>query len=256
MRFTTAERDILLKLLIFSSRTTAWLLGRNNAPIASIQRWQLLMKQLALTAKILRTGRFIQQFNCAAAGALTRKKHQDYFLAYVTVIRQLLIAVYLTFDNATIANSIGFIPWKGARRLEIRAFRIWFAAGVCGIITQIYSLYQLNLPNQDPEKQLIFKKHASKLQLLAGICDVTVSSVAAGLIKLDEGVVVLGFWAASFQKRDLGDICVLGLDRVVMAPKLIADLGALFDSAGYSSKVDGEKILGEGDKADLRNVTG
>ncbi|KAG5780188.1 hypothetical protein H9Q73_006143 [Fusarium xylarioides] len=155
MRFTTAERDILLKLLIFSSRTTAWLLGRNNAPIASIQRWQLLMKQLALTAKILRTGRFIQQFNCAAAGALTRKKHQDYFLAYVTVIRQLLIAVYLTFDNATIANSIGFIPWKGARRLEIRAFRIWFAAGVCGIITQIYSLYQLNLPNQDPEKQLI-----------------------------------------------------------------------------------------------------
>lgn len=154
VRFTTAERDILLKLLIFSSRTTAWLLGRNHAPIASIQRWQLLMKQLALTAKILRTGRFIQQFNCAAAGALTRK-HQDYFLAYVTVIRQLLIAVYLTFDNATIANSIGFIPWKGARRLEIRAFRIWFAAGVCGIITQIYSLYQLNLPNQVPEKQLI-----------------------------------------------------------------------------------------------------
>ncbi|RKL33169.1 hypothetical protein BFJ72_g10185 [Fusarium proliferatum] len=188
VRFTTAERDILLKLLIFSSRTTAWLLGRNHAPIASIQRWQLLMKQLALTAKILRTGRFIQQFNYAAAGALTRK-HQDYFLAYVTVIRQLLIAVYLTFDNATIANSIGFIPWKGARRLEIRAFRIWFAAGVCGIITQIYSLYQLNLPNQVPEKQLIFKKQASKLQLVAGICDVTVSSAAAGLIKLDEGVV-------------------------------------------------------------------
>ncbi|ENH68032.1 hypothetical protein FOC1_g10002279 [Fusarium oxysporum f. sp. cubense race 1] len=145
------------------------------------------MKQLALTAKILRTGRFIQQFN-SAARALTRK-HQDYFLAYVTVIRQLLIAVYLTFDNATIFNSIGFIPWKGARRLEIRAFRIWFAAGVCGIITQIYSLYQLNLPNQAPEKQLIFKKQTSKLQLLAGICDVTVSSAAAGLIKLDEGVV-------------------------------------------------------------------
>ncbi|KAF5262060.1 hypothetical protein BFJ66_g10094 [Fusarium oxysporum f. sp. cepae] len=187
VRFTTLERDILLKLLIFSSRTTAWLLGRNNAPTTSIQRWQLLMKQLALTAKILRTGRFIQQFN-SAARALTRK-HQDYFLAYVTVIRQLLIAVYLTFDNATIFNSIGFIPWKGARRLEIRAFRIWFAAGVCGIITQIYSLYQLNLPNQVPEKQLIFKKQASKLQLLAGICDVTVSSAAAGLIKLDEGVV-------------------------------------------------------------------
>ncbi|KAL5590845.1 hypothetical protein FOBRF1_014402 [Fusarium oxysporum] len=144
VRFTTLERDILLKLLIFSSRTTAWLLGRNNAPITSIQRWQLLMKQLALTAKILRTGRFIH---------------------------------------------IGFIPWKGARRLEIRAFRIWLAAGVCGIITQIYSLYQLNLPNQVPEKQLIFKKQASKLQLLAGICDVTVSSAAAGLIKLDEGVV-------------------------------------------------------------------
>ncbi|KAF5610707.1 peroxisomal biogenesis factor 11 [Fusarium subglutinans] len=151
--FTTAERDILLKLLIFSSRTTTWLLGRNDAPIASIQRWQLLMKQLALTAKILRTGRFVQQFNCAAR-ALTRK-HQDYFLAYVTVIRQLLIAVYLTFDNATIFNSIGFIPWKGARRLEIRAFRLWFAAGVCGIVAQIYSLYQLNLPNQVPEKQLL-----------------------------------------------------------------------------------------------------
>ncbi|KAF5594748.1 peroxisomal biogenesis factor 11 [Fusarium pseudocircinatum] len=198
MRFTTTERDILLKLLIFSSRTTAWLLGRNHAPIASIQRWQLLMKQLALTAKILRTGRFIQQFN-RAAGSLTREKHQDCFLAYVTVIRQLLIAVYLTFDNVTIANSIGFIPWKGARRLEIRAFRIWFAAGVCGIIAQIYSLCQLNLPNQGPEKQLIL---------------------------------ILGFWAASFQKRDLGDISVLGLDREVMAPKLIADLGALFDSAG------------------------
>ncbi|KAH7224260.1 peroxisomal biogenesis factor 11 [Fusarium redolens] len=152
-RFTTTERDILLKFLIFSSRTTAWLLGRNNATITSIQRWQNLMKQLALTAKILRTGRFIQQFN-SAAGALTRK-HQDYFLAYVTIIRQLLIAVYLTLDNATILNSIGFIPWKGARRLEVRAFRIWFAAGVCGIITQIYCFYQLNLPNQTPEKQLV-----------------------------------------------------------------------------------------------------
>ncbi|KAF5620798.1 peroxisomal biogenesis factor 11 [Fusarium sp. NRRL 52700] len=151
--FTTAERDILLKLLIFSSRTTAWLLGRKHAPIASIQRWQVLVKQLALTAKILRTGTFIQQFKGARV-ALTRK-HQDYFLAYVTVIRQLLIAVYLMFDNATIFNSIGFIPWKGARRLEIRAFRIWFAAGVCRIITQIYSLYQLNLPNQVPEEQLI-----------------------------------------------------------------------------------------------------
>ncbi|KAF5700833.1 peroxisomal biogenesis factor 11 [Fusarium mundagurra] len=38
LRFTTTERDVLLKLLIFSSRTTAWVLGRNDAPIASIQR--------------------------------------------------------------------------------------------------------------------------------------------------------------------------------------------------------------------------
>lgn len=73
--------------------------------------------------------------------------------------------------------------------MEIRAFRIWFAAGVRGIIAQIYSLCQLNLPHQGPEKQLIFKKHASKLQLVAGVCDVTMSSAAAGLIKLDEGVV-------------------------------------------------------------------
>ncbi|KAF4458137.1 hypothetical protein F53441_72 [Fusarium austroafricanum] len=107
-RFTIAERDILLRFLVFSSRMTAWLLGQKNASITAIERWQILMRQLALTAKLLRTGRFVQQFNIAAKAL--RRKHQDYFLAYLTIIRQLLMAVYLTCDNATILNSIGFVP--------------------------------------------------------------------------------------------------------------------------------------------------
>ncbi|KAL4732018.1 Peroxisomal membrane protein PMP27 [Fusarium chlamydosporum] len=150
IRFTTKERDVLLRFLVFSSRLATWVLSQNNAPAATISRWQLLMRQLSLTAKLLRVGKFMQQFKSAAQN-LSSKKHQDHFLGYMTVIRQLLTAVYMTCDNATVLNSIGFVPWKGAKTLERRAFRIWFAAGVCGIVAQLYCFYQLNTGDDEDE---------------------------------------------------------------------------------------------------------
>jgi peroxin-11B len=149
LRFTTTQRDVLLRFLMFSSRLAAWSLSQKNASITAIERWRTLMRQLALTAKLLRTGRFVQQFK-SAAQTLTRK-HQDCFLGYVTILRQLLTAVYMTCDNATILNSIGFVPWKGAKWLETRAFRVWFAAGLCGIVTQLYCFYQLRSDDASAE---------------------------------------------------------------------------------------------------------
>jgi hypothetical protein len=149
IHFTTTERDVLIRFLVFSSRLAAWLLSQKNASATTVQRWQLLMRQLSLTAKLLRVGKFTQQFRSAAQNLTGR--HQDQFLGYITVIRQLLMAVYMTCDNATVLNSIGFVPWKGAKTLEKRAFRIWFAAGVCGIVAQLYCFYQLRTSNTNDE---------------------------------------------------------------------------------------------------------
>ncbi|OBS25110.1 hypothetical protein FPOA_05645 [Fusarium poae] len=189
IHFTAKERDVLIRFLVFSSRLTAWLLGQKNASPSTVQRWQLLMRQLSLTAKLLRVGKFTQQFRFAARGLTGR--HQDLFLGYITVIRQLLTAVYMTCDNATVLNSIGFIPWKGAKTLERRAFRVWFAAGVCGFVAQVYCLYQLKTwsANDEDDRRSLFRKTASKLQLVSSLCDITVSSAAAGLVQWDEGVV-------------------------------------------------------------------
>ncbi|RGP81245.1 peroxisomal biogenesis factor 11 [Fusarium longipes] len=156
IRFTATERDVLIRFLVFSSRLAAWILSQNRASASAVQRWQLLMRQLSLTAKLLRIGKFTQQFRSAAHN-LTGK-HQDYFLGYITVIRQLLTAAYMTCDNATVLNSIGFVPWKGAKTLERRAFRIWFAAGVCGIVAQLYCFYQLRAltaTDQDDRQSLL-----------------------------------------------------------------------------------------------------
>lgn len=191
IHFTTTERDVLIRFLVFSSRLAAWFLSQKNASPSTVHRWQLLMRQLSLTAKLLRVGKFTQQFRFAARSLTGR--HQDLFLGYVTVIRQLLTAVYMTCDNATVLNSIGFVPWKGAKTLERRAFRVWFAAGVCGIVAQVYCLYQLktlDANDQDQgDRQSLFRKTASKLQLVSSLCDITVSSAAAGLVQWDEGVV-------------------------------------------------------------------
>ena len=57
----------------------------------------------------------------------------------------------MTCDNATVLNAIGFVPWKGAKTLERRAYRVWFAAGVLGIVAQVYCFYQLNTKRDDEE---------------------------------------------------------------------------------------------------------
>ena len=150
IRFTTTHRDVLLKFLVFSSRLAAWLLTQKHASPSTISRFQLLMRQLSLTAKLLRVGKFTQQYKSAAQNLLSQK-HQDHFLGYITVIRQLLTAVYMTCDNATVLNAIGFVPWKGAKTLDRRAYRVWFAAGVLGIVAQVYCFYQLNTERDDEE---------------------------------------------------------------------------------------------------------
>ncbi|ESU09390.1 hypothetical protein FGSG_03798 [Fusarium graminearum PH-1] len=167
IHFTTTERDVLIRFLVFSSRLAAWLLSQKNASPSTVHRWQLLMRQLSLTAKLLRVGKFTQQFRFAARSLTGR--HQDLFLG------------------------IGFVPWKGAKTLERRAFRVWFAAGVCGLVAQVYCLYQLKTSDTSDQgqgdRQSLFRKTASKLQLVSSLCDITVSSAAAGLVQWDEGVV-------------------------------------------------------------------
>ncbi|KAF5023469.1 hypothetical protein F66182_4469 [Fusarium sp. NRRL 66182] len=190
--FTTADRDILLRFLVFSSRLTAWRLGKRNASASAVERWRALIKQLSLTTKLLRVGKFIQHFEFAAR--ILTGKHQDRFLGHVTIARQLLMAVHMTCDNATLLNSIGFVPWKGAKGLETRAFRVWFSATLCGVVIQLYCFYRLHLSSkgrEEGDEPTVFQQTASKLQLFSGLCDLSVSSAAAGVVRLDEGVVSL-----------------------------------------------------------------
>ncbi|KAJ3541384.1 hypothetical protein NM208_g4639 [Fusarium decemcellulare] len=138
---TILGRDKLMRLLQFSCRLRLWALSKENSSAVSVERWESLSRNLGLTRKLLRFGKNIEQFQAAALTLGT--KSEDYFLRDIAIIRQLLAAAYLTCDNATILNSLGFYTWKSARSIERQASKLWLSTVICSIITQLYCFHRL-----------------------------------------------------------------------------------------------------------------
>jgi hypothetical protein len=100
--FSAVGRDKVLRTVQYFSRFYAWYLFRTNNPQSAIDPFDQTKKQLGLTRKILRVGKFIEHFKAAATAA--DAKVIDPVLRYLSVARQLGYAGYLALDSLTVVR--------------------------------------------------------------------------------------------------------------------------------------------------------
>ncbi|KAK2745133.1 Peroxisomal membrane protein PMP27 [Myotisia sp. PD_48] len=201
---TTAGRDKVLRTLQYFARFVAWYLFRTNYPQSSINPFEAIKKQFALTRKILRFGKGVEHFK-AAAVALDSKPGvagsagSDPVLKYLAVGRQLGYAVYLTYDSVLCLDSVGIRKIASAQKLQTQAVRAWFAGLTCSAIAGVYTLWKLNqlektVNKKEGEgavegKKISRERAVACTQLVSDCCDLTIPLSALGLVNLDDGIV-------------------------------------------------------------------
>ncbi len=87
----------------YFSRFYAWYLYRTNNPQSAIDPYDAAKKQVGLTRKILRVGKFVEHFKAAAVAADSTAVI-DPLLKYLAVARQLGYAGYLALDSMTVVS--------------------------------------------------------------------------------------------------------------------------------------------------------
>lgn len=138
---TTVGRDKLLRTLQYFSRFYAWYLLRTNGTKGEIAPYEAIKKQFGLARKLMRAGKNVEHFKAAALVA--DNKAMDPVLRYTAVGRQLGYAGYLTFDAATLLDTLGVRKWEGAKRAQKEAFRFWAIGLLFSVVGQTYTLYRL-----------------------------------------------------------------------------------------------------------------
>ncbi|KAK9773145.1 putative Peroxisomal biogenesis factor 11 [Seiridium cardinale] len=196
---TTVGRDKLLRTLQYFSRFYAWYLYRTNGTKGEVAPFDAIKKQFGLARKVLRVGKNVEHLKAAAVAA--DSKSIDPVLRYATVGRQLGYAGYLTFDMATVLDSLGVRKWEGAKSAQKEAYRFWAMGLLCSIVTQTYTLYRLReregkVDKKEGEgvveaKRITIERAAAQLQLLSDLCDFTVPASALAWIGFDDGFVGL-----------------------------------------------------------------
>jgi len=196
---TTVGRDKALRLIQYFSRFYAWYLYRTNHPESDFKPYETTKKQLGLTRKILRVGKFVEHFKAAAQAADSRTL--DPVLKFLAVSRQLGYAGYLTLDTATVLDATGVKKWGGAKRASTEAMRFWLMGIASSIVAGVYTLNRLRLRRQVVDKKegegVVESKKIERewntavLQITCDICDITVPATALGYLNLDDGIIGL-----------------------------------------------------------------
>ncbi|KAK0709507.1 peroxisomal biogenesis factor 11-domain-containing protein [Lasiosphaeria miniovina] len=179
---TTVGRDKLLRTIQYFARFYAWYLLRTNRPAAAVQPWEAVKKQFGLVRKVLRAGKNVEHFKAAAVAADAR--NMDPVLRYAAVGRQLGYAGYLTFDLATLLDTLGVRKSPATKRFQREAFRFWAMGLACSVVAQTYTLYRLRqrearVDRKEGEgvvesKRIVLERAASRLQLTSDLCDLAV----------------------------------------------------------------------------------
>ncbi|OTB09619.1 hypothetical protein M426DRAFT_316165 [Hypoxylon sp. CI-4A] len=202
---TTVGRDKLLRTIQYFARFYAWYVLRTNGTRAEVAPWDAVKRQLGLARKLLRVGKNVEHVKAAAVASdsISAKDATvaDPVLRYTTVGRQLGYALYLTFDAATVLDSLGVRKWEGAKRAQREAYRFWAVGLLCSFVAQTYTLFRLRereakVDKKEGEgvvesKKIALERAASQLQLLSDLCDLTIPTSALGWVGFDDGFVGL-----------------------------------------------------------------
>jgi peroxin-11B len=190
-------------------------LFRTNNPKSSYEPFELAKKQLGVTRKIPRLGKFIEHFKAAATIADSRTL--DPVHKFLATSRQLGYAGYLSFDALTVLDAAGIKKWEGAKRASQMAARFWLLGLSSSVLAGLYTLNRLrvrrvNVDKKEGEGVVESKKiekyvhhpnfecslltvtreyNAAVLQLFTDCCDICLPSSALGYLDLDDGALGL-----------------------------------------------------------------
>ena len=140
---TTTGRDKLLRTVQYFARFYAWYLLRTNGTKSEIAPFDAAKRQMGITRKLLRVGKFVEHLKAAALASDSSSKGADPVLRYTAIGRQLGYAGYLSLDMTTVLDAAGIRRWSGARRAGQEAYRFWAAGLLCSVVAQTYTLYRL-----------------------------------------------------------------------------------------------------------------
>ena len=140
---TTTGRDKLLRTVQYFARFYAWYLLRTNGTKSEIAPFDAAKRQMGITRKLLRVGKFVEHLKAAALASDSSAKGADPVLRYTAIGRQLGYAGYLSLDMTTVLDAAGIRRWSGARRAGQEAYRFWAAGLLCSVVAQTYTLYRL-----------------------------------------------------------------------------------------------------------------
>jgi len=196
---TTVGRDKLLRTIQYFSRFYAWYLFRTNNPQSSITPWEQTKKQLGLTRKILRVGKFVEHLK--AASTFADAKAVDPISKYLSVARQLGYAGYLSLDTLTVLDAANIRKWDKAKTLQTEAYRFWLMGLTASAVSGLYSLYNLRqrravVDRKEGEGVVESKKidrewNKAVLQLVTDLADMTSPATALGFASFDDGFIGL-----------------------------------------------------------------
>jgi len=196
---TTVGRDKVLRLIQYFSRFYAWYLFRTNNPQSSISPWDTAKKQIGITRKMLRVGKFVEHFKAAAVAA--DAKSTDPVLKFLAISRQLGYAGYLTLDSLCILDAAGIKKWEKAKTVSRDAARFWMFGLASNILAGVYKLYNLRLRRQTVDKKegegvveskkIEHEWKTASLQLTSDVADICIPGTALGYFNLDDGAVGL-----------------------------------------------------------------
>ncbi|KAJ5238951.1 hypothetical protein N7468_003570 [Penicillium chermesinum] len=218
-----AGRDRILQLIQYAARFMAWKLARAKYSPQAVEKYDAIKRQIILTRKLWRVGRFIDLLNGVYL-SLPRKAPANPISHYLTLGRQLSLASYLFIDSCTAVDAIGLVKIRSMPRLSRMCIQLWATGLVFGISNGLYRVagilrararaVQSSPDGKGGEKVTVQttsptsvvaatpivsaeEQKAVILQLSADIADFHVASSALNLHGLNDGVVsVAGMWSS------------------------------------------------------------
>lgn len=202
---TTVGRDKTYRVVQYLARFLAWYEYRKGASKETVARLTNLKSSLALSRKLMRTGKFLEHFQAA----LKATSIQDAFVAYTAIGRQLSYALYLMLDTLQWVHGSKAYAFAPAtyKSISKNASRFWLAGLLFSLASGSYKTNALRQrraaaarPRATAEKeaerkvelaQIAKEESAVRWQMTQDALDALNPATGAEIISMDDGIIGL-----------------------------------------------------------------
>ncbi|TPX46912.1 hypothetical protein SeMB42_g03529 [Synchytrium endobioticum] len=141
---TGVGRDRINKLAQYIAQFLEWYFKRQGVTKDTVDKISKLKTHLGIARKLMNVGRQMEMLR----GAEKAWGVKDPIVRYTTVAKLTGMALWLTCDNASWANTVGIIKLSNPKDVTDKAMQAWFVALVSSLIGGVYK-YRTNAVRLD-----------------------------------------------------------------------------------------------------------